>query len=1130
MSGYESKRRFISVGTKLAVATVLLLAALSFLLFEELTQRELRRLVAAKAVAGSMVTDLFAASCAAPLVFADNDAVASELEKLRSNSSIVYAAVYSTKEGRTVGELNPVSASPYDFKQGKLRSQLVERPDGIEIVEDIRDTHNAVVGFAVLTFSLANENALFQVSRRRMLWLAFLIAAGTASLLILVARKVIVKPLARVTEAARRLEKGELHARVDLRSNDEVGGLATVFNSMGDAIVDREQKLVQAQKNVQDLFDNMLQAIFTVGPDGRINDEVSAFAKQIFGEVPIAGRPVVEFLRLDTLANREAVSRMKFWLRLIWGTDDLQWDLSEPDRIRQLNYLRTNPDGGTDERALELDYAPIYKDGVIVKIMFLVKDVTEVHRLQAEIARQDQQNKENLARIKQIASMEPDLFNTFISEAYAVLDGCEQSLADLEDPSRRLSAVNSLFRGMHTLKGNARMFKLTAVQDIAHATEDYFQKLRDGQVGLNGEVGIAMQERIAEVRRLLGEFEKLGRQVLGGEQETPGEAGLAFLHAQERPFDDWQADLGALDDEEAAGAARERLVRRATQLRTDAQGHGFVNLTAACDGLLRELARQGTTSEQVRPLLRWANDALQSTRSLAAEIGTAELWPYFVDEAKTLLRSLAATIAGTMSTSSYAENEASEVVLFAAAARSFGLPTLADVATALHRGMTKESLDARTVLNALEAWLADARNLAEMRSRAESDVDVLGRFHDDARDLIARLDAASSSQVIGLVIATAACARRYRLRVVQDAFETLAKTQPQDGPRVAETLRQHIDTYEAIRREIRNNEAAEHLLLVLPGSAAEQELEAWFAESARAGLSRLTSYARSLPASGRMLLLEDIRHFHVLMPAARGAKTGQQIQRVLEGRIAALRDSLRGLRQAVSHAHGDRQAILAPLNDLEKAVVHLTASSLGDVLAPVAATAHDLAREHGKALEEVALENLDLFLDAKVMQRLRGAVVHAVRNAVDHGLEPPDARISAGKPPGGRISISAQESDGWINLTVEDDGSGVNATRIREIALARGVVDATRAATLSTEDIYQLLFQPGFSTAATVSSLSGRGVGMDAIRAVARQLGGEAGLTSTPGRGTRLTIHWPLSLDRNPTTAGYTANAGGVHG
>ncbi len=1105
------KRRFFSVGSKLAVATVLVLAGLSWLLLKELTQRERRGLVDAKAVAGSMVTDLFAASCAAPLVFADSDAVAIELEKLRSNKAIAFATVYSAKEDRTVGAFNPGNRPAYEFDHGKVQSRLSESPDKIEILKDIRDAHGAVVGFVVLDFSLADENAAYQISRRRMLWFAIFIAAGTAALLILLARRVIVKPLARVTEAARRLENGDLHARADVRSNDEVGNLAMVFNSMGDAIVDREQKVVQAQKNVQDLFDNMLQAIFTVGADGRINNEVSAFAKEIFGNVPIAGQTVTEFLRLESVAESEAVSRMKFWLIHIFGSDDLQWDLSEPDRIRQLNYLRANPDGSTDERALELDYAPLYKDGSIVKIMFLVKDVTEMHRLQAEIARRDQQNQENLARIRQIASMEPDLFNTFIAEAYAVLDACEQSLADLEDPSRRAAAVNSLFRGMHTLKGNARMFKLTAVQDLAHATEDYFQKVRDGQIGINGDIGIAMHERIAEVRRLLAEFEKLGRQVLGGEQETPGDAAMGFLRAHERPFDDWQTDLGSLADE-GAEKARERLVGRTNKLRSDAQSHGFASFVAACDSISRELARQGVTGEQLLPCLQRANDALESTRSLSAEVGNAELWPYFLVEAKALLRSLAGKLAGPgVPERSAPGSEATDVILFAAAARSFGLPTLANLATDYHRRMTKEGLEPRAVLDALETWMIDARNLVEMKSRPELEIDLLGRFHNDAGELVDRLGSADPGQVAGLVTATIACARRHRFRVVQETFESLAKTLPQNGPGVAGALRQHLDSYENIRREIRGNEAAEHLLLVLPDTAdrGEHELESWLAAATQAGLNHLTAYARSLPTSCRIYLIEDVRHFHIVLPAVRGAKTGQPVQRVLEGRITVLRDSLRGLRQAVALAHEDRQAILPTLQELEKAVVHLTTSSLGDILAPVASTACDLASERGKPLEEVSLADLDLFLDSKAMQKIRSAVVHAVRNAVDHGLEPSDVRMSSGKAPRGRISISGQARQGWIDLAVEDDGRGVDTTRVKEIALKRGLIDAERAAAMSADEVHELLFLPGFSTAANVSSVSGRGVGMDAIRAIAHELGGDVRLSSTLGRGSRLTMHFP---------------------
>jgi len=1114
----ERKGRFVSLGTKLAVATVLVLTAMSFALFSQLTQRERRRLIEAKAVAGEMVSDLFAASCAAPLVFADNDAVAVELDKLRGNKSIAYAAVYAVKEGRTVGEWNPSGREVYHFGQAAQHSGLVERQDGIEILKDIRDTHGQVVGFAFLNFSLTDENVAYQVSRRRLIWWVLFATAGTALVLILLARKLIVTPLARVTEAARRLEQGDLRARARVSAHDEVGTLAVVFNTMGDAIVDRQEKLMRAQKNVQDLFDNMLQAVFTVGPDGRINDEVSAFAKQIFGDVPIAGQQVTEFLRLDVMAPGEAVSRMKFFLTQIFGSDDLQWDLCQPDRIRELRYLRATGDGAREERALELDYAPIYEGGLVVKIMFLVKDVTEMHRLQAEIVRRDQQSQENLARIRQIATMEPRIFHTFVAEAYALLDQCEGAVADLDDPGRRLAAVGSLFRAMHTLKGNARIFKLTAVEDIAHATEDYVQELRDGpaDVGAGAATALAMSARMGEVRQLLGEFEKLGRQVLGGEQDVPGEAALAFLQGHDEVDEvdgrraEWQGELARLDAE--GEEAVRCLAGRAGKLRIEAQGHGFVTLVSALDDLLGRLG-PGISPAQTTSCLHKVDQVLQQTRALAEEIASVEMWPYFREEARTLLGGLAGRVARQGRASRDDEgDEASYVDLFAAAARSFGLPTLAEVATICRGAMEGGSMSARAALDTLEGWLADAHNLVEMRARPELDLDILGRFHDDAGELIDRLGHATADQVSGLAIAAVACARRYRFRLAETSLAALAQTRPREGREVADALRRQVESYESIRREVRHNEAAEHWLLSWPRAASEgeQAVEAWLTAAGRAGLTLLVSQACELSASARVLLVEDVCRFNVVCPAHRGTKTGNPAQRVPEERLGVLDKSLRALRQATLHARGDLGTIVPVLAELEKAVAHLTVASLGDVLAPVARAAHELARDRGKDLEEVDLDSLDLFLDGNVMQRLRDAVVHAVRNAIDHGLEMPEARSAAGKLRRGRIGISASEKCGWVELTIADDGRGIDMARVKEIAQGRGLVSAEQAATMPEQEIYELLFRPSFSTSRAVSSVSGRGVGMDAIRAIARELGGEATIASTSGLGTRLTIRFPL--------------------
>jgi len=149
-------------------------------------------------------------------------------------------------------------------------------------------------------------------------------------------------------------------------------------------------------------------------------------------------------------------------------------------------------------------------------------------------------------------------------------------------------------------------------------------------------------------------------------------------------------------------------------------------------------------------------------------------------------------------------------------------------------------------------------------------------------------------------------------------------------------------------------------------------------------------------------------------------------------------------------------------------------------------------------------------VDKTVIERLADPLTHMIRNAVDHGLELPENRLAAGKPREGVITLSALHRAGRVVIEVEDDGAGINRPKVRDIAIAKGLVAADAA--LSDAEIDALLFLPGFSTATTVSSLSGRGVGMDVVRSAIQSLGGRVTITSEPGKGTKFSISLPLTL------------------
>lgn len=171
----------------------------------------------------------------------------------------------------------------------------------------------------------------------------------------------------------------------------------------------------------------------------------------------------------------------------------------------------------------------------------------------------------------------------------------------------------------------------------------------------------------------------------------------------------------------------------------------------------------------------------------------------------------------------------------------------------------------------------------------------------------------------------------------------------------------------------------------------------------------------------------------------------------------------------------------------------------------------DLSAKLGKQVELV-LNGKETELDRTVIEALGDPIVHLVRNSLDHGLESPEQRVAAGKPATGTLEISARHAGGNVVITVKDDGRGVNPAAVAKRAAERGLIPAGTEHTVDAAQAVELLFTAGFSTAETMSDISGRGVGMDAVRNIIRELGGEVEMTSEPGNGSTTHIRLPLTL------------------
>jgi two-component system chemotaxis sensor kinase CheA len=169
-----------------------------------------------------------------------------------------------------------------------------------------------------------------------------------------------------------------------------------------------------------------------------------------------------------------------------------------------------------------------------------------------------------------------------------------------------------------------------------------------------------------------------------------------------------------------------------------------------------------------------------------------------------------------------------------------------------------------------------------------------------------------------------------------------------------------------------------------------------------------------------------------------------------------------------------------------------------------------VARRSGKQVE-VQLAGSELELDRSILDRLSDPLIHLVRNAVDHGIEAPAERAARGKPEMGRVWIDARRDRGHVCIEVRDDGAGIDLERLRARAVEMGLLHADLAADLTPAQAASLVFQPGLSTAAAVTEVSGRGVGMDAVRTTVEALGGSVEIETQRGRGTTTRLRVPVT-------------------
>jgi two-component system chemotaxis sensor kinase CheA len=652
-----------------------------------------------------------------------------------------------------------------------------------------------------------------------------------------------------------------------------------------------------------------------------------------------------------------------------------------------------------------------------------------------------------------------DLLAQFVAEARDLLREAGEDLLALERTPNDEHAINRLFRSVHTLKGSSGLFDVPPLTSLLHAAEDLFQAVREHGLTLTPEmvdlVLRALDQTGVWVDRL-DQHETLPADAAGTARALVAELRARFGRRPGEPLHRPNAAPAADPDAPPPELAK---WFAATTLRAAAARAG-----AAAILLVSYRPEAGCFFRGEDPL----HLALQTPLALALGVQPRGAWGPLEDFDPFACR----LDLHVLSTAGRAEIEA----LFRYVPDQVTITDLtAATLIAASAGGGADGAGGHA------AATPDAAASRDARARTGADEGLPAVARSLLREQINLLDIAAPEEEFA---GRAAAAGLVAANALRFAGRAAAAARVERG--VAEAL---------------DSGRAERLLEAIADALGAEEAPAATAAP------RPPPAAETAERAAPRMLRVDQEKVDALMN--------------LVGELVVAKNSLPFLARRAEQHHGlrelgreikDQYAVIDRIaQELQASVMAVRMMPVGQVFQRFPRLVRDLSRKLGKQVE-LAIEGEDTEADKNVIENLFDPLLHMVRNSLDHGVEPPEERIALGKPGAATLRLLARHDADQVVIEVADDGRGIDPAAVKRKAYERGLLDEARLASIGDEDARMLVFAPGFSTAERISDVSGRGVGLDVVRAAVEKAGGRVTLTSAVGAGTTVRLNLPLSM------------------
>lgn len=721
------------------------------------------------------------------------------------------------------------------------------------------------------------------------------------------------------------------------------------------------------------------------------------------------------------------------------------------------------------------------------------------------------------------------LLARFLPEARDLIQLSERGLLRLEAAPDDTGAINEVFRAFHTLKGSSGLFDVMALTRLMHAAEDLLGAVRAEHLYLDAELVDLLLDSLDQVKRWIDHLEQ--------HERLPDDADRASMGLL--------VDLRARLKPEAAGAA-EGAAEVAVRAPRPAASTALLTLDERFAAFQRLLAGEPLTHVAYEPdesCFFRGEDPLNFLMQVEEVIGLrmtavspwpalAELDPYRCNLAFALICAVAED------TLHHLFRYVAEQVRIV----PIGLDDLLcnDIALT-DGGMAAPALAAMRAA----AAAGDAARLSVLLEAAEGAIEAETAGVTRIASCLPWLRAATTANA-GAPTLTAILARVAEppRRVAQGDARGDEPAAEEEEP--TQALRQLLGAQELILRmpgldrkrfpcvaEVLRRLSAH--LNASDGAALVKAADAALKDGAAEPLVRLLGrIAASLPCKPLGRRAHDPVEMRLLQRYRKGPSEATAVSKALKvepgkidllmnliGELVVSKNALPFLARKAEATAGARgfasevkelYAVFDRLaQDMQRAIMDVRMLPVAEVFDRFPRLVRDISRKLGKKIQLI-VEGEDTAADKTIIDALGDPLLHIIRNAIDHGVEEPEERLRLGKPAEASLTLRAyQEADGII-IEIADDGRGIDPMRIRDAAVAKGLVGADRASRLGDAEALDLIFLPGFSTAREISDLSGRGVGMDVVRSAAENLGGKVSIASQVGRGTTVRLALPLTM------------------